>query len=120
MRGHVLEPEEADPGILDTAADIDRLLGPPALVDVAHQIHVGAAGLADQLGLFDLARRRGDAGQAQLHLGLAVALFAQPAGGGHRLLKLETAPERARGIGRDLVAAAAEQLPQRLAEAPCP
>ena len=57
MRRHIFEPEEADPGILDPAADIDRLLGPPALVDVAHQIHVGADRLADQARLLDLARR---------------------------------------------------------------
>ena len=46
-RRHVLEPEQPDPGILDPAADIDRLLRPPALVDVAHQLDVGADRLAD-------------------------------------------------------------------------
>ena len=46
-RRHVLEPEEADPGIFDAPADIDRLLGTPALVDVAHQLDVGADRLTD-------------------------------------------------------------------------
>ena len=45
---HVLEPEQPDPGILDAPADVDRLLRPPALVDVAHQIDVGADRLADR------------------------------------------------------------------------
>src|SRR5271166_7168781 len=39
-RRHVLEPEEADPRVLDPAADVDRLLDPPALIDVAHQLDV--------------------------------------------------------------------------------
>ncbi len=116
MRRHVFEPEEADPGILDAAADVDRLFGPPALVDVAHQIHVGADRLADQASLLDFARWRGHAREAQLHLGLAVALLAQPSGGGQRLVELEAAPERAARIGRDPVAPAAQQLPQRQAE----
>ena len=58
VRRHVLEPEQPDPGVLDPLADVDRLLRPPALVDVAHQIHVGADRLADQAGLLDLAGRR--------------------------------------------------------------
>src|SRR5262245_1225617 len=43
---YVLEPKEPDPGVFDPLTDIDRLLDPPALVDVAHQIHVGADRLA--------------------------------------------------------------------------
>ena len=42
VRGDILQPIEADTRVLDTLADIDRLLDPPTLVDVAHQIHVGA------------------------------------------------------------------------------
>ena len=116
MGRDVLEPEETDPGILDPLADVDRLLRPPALVDVAHQIHVGTDRLADQPSLLDLARRRSDARQAKLHLGLAMAFFAQPLGGGQRLVELEAAAQGAARIGRDMVAAAAEQFPQRQTE----
>ena len=76
MRGHVLEPIKADSGIFDSLADIDRLLDSPALVDIAHQIHIGPDRLADEPGLLDFARRRGDARQPELHFGLAMALFA--------------------------------------------
>ena len=112
VRRHVLQPEQPDPGILDPLADVDRLFRPPALVDVAHQIHIGPDRLADQPRLLDLARRRGDARQTQLHLGLAVALFAQPLGGRQRLVELETAAEGAARIGRNMFAAAAEQFPE--------
>jgi len=61
VRRHVFEPIEPDPGVFDAFADIDRLLDPPALVDVAHQIHVEADRLADQPGLLDFARWRRDA-----------------------------------------------------------
>jgi hypothetical protein len=55
-RCHIFEPKEADPGVLHPLADVDRLLDPPALIDVAHQIHVGADRLPDQPRLLDFAR----------------------------------------------------------------
>jgi hypothetical protein len=61
-RRHIFEPEQPHPGLLDAAADIDRLFRPPALVDVAHQVHIGADRLADQPRLLDLPGRRGRAG----------------------------------------------------------
>src|SRR5206468_12382537 len=65
-RRHVLEPEQADPGILDATADIDRLLWPPALVDVAHQLDVGTDRLADLDHALDLNGGRGLARQREL------------------------------------------------------
>ena len=110
---HVLEPEQPDPGILDPPADIDRLLRPPALVDVAHQLDVGADRLADLDHALDLDRRRRLAGQRELRLHLAPALFLQGRGGLDDPVERQAAHQRARGIGRHPLARAAEQLPQR-------
>jgi hypothetical protein len=107
MRRDVFEPIEADPGIFDPLTDVDCLFDAPALVDVAHQIHIRADCLANEPGLLDFAGGRGGAGQAELHLGLAVPFFAQPPCGSDRLLELEAAPEGAARIGRDPVAPAA-------------
>src|SRR4029077_8354912 len=112
----VLEPIEADTGVFHPLADVDRLLDPPALIDVAHQIRVGADRLADQASLLNLARRRGDAGQPELHLGLAMTFLAYPPRGGDRFFELEAAPQRAARIGRNAVATAAQELPQRQTE----
>jgi len=57
VRGDVLEPIEADAGVFDPPTDVDRLLDPPALVDVAHQFHVRADSLANEPGLLDFASR---------------------------------------------------------------
>ena len=114
VRGrHVFEPEEADPGIFDPAADIDRLLDPPALVDVAHQLDVGADRLAHPPHALDLLGGCGLAGQRQLRLHFAEALFFQAPGGGDDPVEREPAHQRAARIGRDPIARAAEQLPQR-------
>src|SRR5215471_15003535 len=60
----------SDPGILDPLADIDRLLRPPALVDVAHQLDVRADRLADLDHAFDFDLQRGLAGERELGLHL--------------------------------------------------
>src|SRR5260370_26866287 len=100
------------PGVLVRLAEMVRVMDPPALVDVAHQIHVRADRLADEPGLLDFARRRRDARQAELHFGLAMPLFPQSAGGGHRLFELQPAPQGAAGVDRDTVAPPPPQPPQ--------
>src|SRR6202030_2726954 len=62
---HILEPAEAE--TLEPPADVHRLLGPPALVDVDHQRDVGTNALANDPGALDLALGRGLARQRQLH-----------------------------------------------------
>ena len=115
-RRYVLEPVEANPGVFDPPADVDRLLDPPALIDVAHQIHLRPDRLANESRLRDFAGGRGDTRQAELHFRLAIAFFAQPSGRGDRFLELEATPQRAARVGGNPVAAAAQQLPQREAE----
>ena len=74
-RRHVFEPEQANPGVLDAAADVDRLLDAPALVDVAHQLNVGSDRLAHPLHALDLLGGCSLARQRQLRLHFAEALF---------------------------------------------
>src|SRR5215469_12606115 len=80
-RRHVFEPEEVNPGILDSTADVDRLLDAPTLVDVAHQFDVGADGLAYSPHALDLLARCGLTGQRQLRLHLAEAFAFERRGG---------------------------------------
>ncbi len=111
-RRHVLEPEQADPGVFDPAADVDRLLDPPALVDVAHQFDVGADRLAHPPHPLDLLGRRCLPGQRELRLHLAEAFVLECGGRADDPVEREPAHQRAAGIGRDPLACAAEQSPQ--------
>ena len=80
-RRHVFEPEEANPGILDPAANVDRLLDAPTLVDVAHQLDVGPDRLAHPPHALHLLARCGLTGQRQLRLHLAKAFAFERRGG---------------------------------------
>ena len=62
MRRDVLEPEQSDAGVLDPPADIGRLLRPPPLVDVTHQLDVRAERLSYRLGALHLFRGGGGGG----------------------------------------------------------
>ena len=110
--GDVLQPEQAD--LLGPPADIDRLLGAPALIDVAHQLDVGADGIAHHPHAADFLRRRRVAGQGHLGFHLDKPLVHQPARGGGGLLVGQAPAQRSAGIGRHPIAHPAEQLPQRL------
>ena len=116
---HVLEPEQPDPGILDAAADIDRLLGPPALVDVAHQLDVRADRLADLDHALDLDRRRRLARQRELRLHLAPALVLQRRGGLDHAVERQFAHQRAAGIGRHPLATRRRAAATTAGRAPC-
>jgi hypothetical protein len=97
-------------------ADVDRLLDPPALVDIAHQLDVGPDRLAHPPHPLDLLGGSGVAGQRQLCLHLVEAALFQPRGGGHHPVERQTAHQGAAGISRDPLAGAAQQFPQRLVQ----
>ena len=117
---HVLEPEQADARLLDAMADVDRLLGPPALVDVAHQLDVGPDHVADHLDAAHLVGRRRIAEQAHLGLHLDEALLEQRLGRLLRLLVGEAAAQRARGIGRARGRDGRPAASTAAGRAPCP
>jgi len=111
MRGDVLEPEQSDPGILDAAADVDRLFRAPALVDVAHQLDVRTERLAHRLGALDFLRRGGWGGERELHLGLAKTLLLELPGRLYDFAERQITAQRAARISRDTLARPAEEFP---------
>ena len=112
-RRNVLQPEQPD--ILDAAADVDRLLRPPTLVDVAHQFDVRPDRVAHHAHAAHFVGRRSDCpGSANWVFISPKTLVDQTGARAWRLLIGQPAPQRARSIGRHPVATPAEQFPQRL------
>src|SRR5207344_3288632 len=68
-RCDVLEPEQAY--VLDPRADVDRLLDPPALVDIAHEVDARSDALAHLADAVYLYGGRSVPGQGELRLHLA-------------------------------------------------
>jgi hypothetical protein len=101
---------------LDAPADIDRLVDPPALIDVAHQVDVRADGFAHAPDALDFTLRRGVPRQGELRLHLPEALFDQPRSCFHDMLQRKGAHQRAAGVGGYTLAVAAQHLPQRQVE----
>ncbi len=114
MGGHVFEPIKLN--VLDSPADVDRLVHAPALVDVAHEVDFRADGLADKPGALHFALRRRIAGQRELHLHLPEAFFLKQRSGLDHMLQREGTHQRAARIGGNALAQPAEQCREGLAE----
>ena len=108
----IFQPEEVVR--LDARPDVDGLLDPPELVDVAHEVDVVADGLPHHAHALDLARGQRLGAALHLHLAEAHALEAR-AGFGEIVhgMRAHQGPAR---IGGHAVAMAAEQRGERLAE----
>src|SRR5256885_13725498 len=94
---------------LDPAPHPDGVVHAPELVDVAHEVDVGADGLTHDAHALDGGRHRGLA--PALHLHLAKAHVAEAGPGLREIVNRTRAPESAARIGRHAVAPPSKELP---------
>ena len=101
------------PGVFETPADVDRVVHAPELVDVAHQVDVGADALAHHAHALegDVDRRLAPA----LHLHLAEAHVSEPRAGLRQIVDRVRTHQGAARVRRDARAQPAEQRAHRLA-----
>src|SRR5213594_3663942 len=92
---------------LDPAPDLDRVIHAPELVDVAHQVDVGADGVAHDADALD--RRRDRRLASALHLHLLEAHVPQPRARLGEIVDRMWAQQSAARVRRHAVAQTAEQ-----------
>ena len=114
MRGHILEPIEVK--VFDPPADVDRLVHAPALIDVAHEVHIRPDRFADQLGPLHLAGGCRLARQRELHLHLSKAFRNKQRRRLYDMIQRVSPQERAARVSGNALAEPAEQGRQGLAE----
>ena len=88
----------------------------PALVDIAHEVNVGADRCADAARVFGLARRSRVARKRELRLHLLEALFDQCSRRFFEMIQWIRPHQRAAGVGRHPITQTAEHGAEGLAE----
>src|SRR5690606_31884825 len=104
--------QPVQPHVLYPAADVDRLVHAPDLIDVAHEIGVVADRLAHAPDPVDFLHGAGVAAELGLHL--AEAQLLEPGAGLDDVIERKGAHQSAARIGGNARTEAARQSPDRL------